>query len=123
MTTDGDQKLVQLTGHRRGLDVAATTALLGVHGALAFCTALWVGLSVMILDPCGYVACGDERWAAVGVRVAYVGALVLVLADLVLSLWRLVAAKRSWFIPVIFILAQLATAAVGFALVRAAGPV
>lgn len=106
----------------RSADIAATILLLLLHAALAFLGALGVGLSVMGLDPCGYVACGDERWATVGVAVAFVGGIVLVGADLVVCVRRLAGGRRAWFVAVLFTLGQVAVVAAGLGLVAAAGP-
>lgn len=107
----------------RGADVIVTGGLLIAHAVLAFLCVLAVSAFVMGLDPCGYVQCGDERWAGVGVRIALIGALVLVPADVGVSMWRLTAGRHAWFVPLLFCLAQIGTAAIGLAFVSAAGPV
>jgi hypothetical protein len=89
----GHRQPAARTRPRAVADITATVVLLIGHAALAFLSALWVGLSVMGLDPCGYVECGDERWAVIGVKTAFIGGPVLVVADLLVSIWRLANGK------------------------------
>jgi hypothetical protein len=111
------------TTDRRLVDIAATIVLLIGHVVLAFFAFLVVGLSVMGTDPCGYVQCGDQRWAGVGVETAMFGGLVLVVADLVVSTMRMARGRLAWFVPVIFCVAQVGLGIAGFAIVSLAGPV
>jgi hypothetical protein len=62
---------------RRPVDIAATIVLLIGHAALALFTYLAAGLVVMGTDPCGYMRCGDQQWAEVGVLTAMIGGLNL----------------------------------------------
>ncbi len=108
---------------RRPGDIAATIVLLIVHAALAVITYFVVGLSAMGTDSCSYRACGDQRWAGVGVESSLWGGLVLVVADLAISIAWMGKGRRTWFVPLLFCIAQVGLAVAGFALVSLAGPV
>lgn len=112
-----------LQTHSRAVDISAAVVALVAHAALAVLSVGWIALSVMTLDPCAYVECGDERWAWVGIRTAQIGGGVLVLADLVITGWRLTTGRRAWFVPILFCIAQIVLAAIGFEFMSAAGPV
>ena len=78
---------------------------------------------MMGTDPCGYVQCGNQEWANVGVLTAMIGGVVLVVVDLVVSIVRMAKGKPAWFVPVIFCVVQVGLGVAGFALVSLAGPV
>lgn len=80
---------------RRWIDVTATLILAVGHVALAIFSTFWVMASVMGLDPCGYVECGEEKWAGVGVYFAIVGSLVLLFADWCVIAYRWTAGKPA----------------------------
>ncbi|RDH75289.1 hypothetical protein DVS77_26680 [Mycolicibacterium moriokaense] len=92
------------------------------HAALTAITTMWVSLSVMGLDPCAYVACGQEHWAHVGVITAMIGGVTLFFADLGAVVARISAHKPAWFIPPSMCVAQGLLATACLIVVSWAGP-
>ena len=111
-----------LPSRRQIVDRVVAGVLVVAHAVLAAVTTLWVGLSVMGLDPCAYVACGDERWAHIGVATGMIGGLILLLADIGAVCVRIAALKPAWFIPVVMCVAQGLLTAGALQIVSWAGP-
>jgi Family of unknown function (DUF6264) len=110
------------TGRQLG-DVLATTALLVVHFLLLGGTITVLGLGVMSTDPCAYQKCGDPAWLDRAMNLALWAGGVILFADVVVTLIRLVHKRVAWFVPLIGCIAQLALAFGAVAMESLAGPV
>ena len=106
----------------RGLDLALAIPLLAVHAMIVMGTLMMVGFAAMGLDPCSYRACGDPRWADMGLSIVAISAAALPVADVILVIVQSARRRRAWPIPLVFCAVHLIVGAVCFALMLASGP-
>lgn len=107
----------------RTADVAATIVLLVVHGFLFAATIALLGLLVMGTDPCGAVKCGDGAWLNRAMMLGIWGGGVVLIADFVVAVYRVVRRRSAFFVPIIGCLAQVGLAIGAAAMDSLAGPV
>lgn len=112
----------RVSGRRRGLDLAVTIPLLAVHAMIVMGTLMMLGFAAMGLDPCGYRACGDPRWADIALTIVVVSAVALPVADLTVVILQWVRRRSAWPVPLAFCALHLIVGAVCFALMLASGP-
>lgn len=108
--------------HHRA-NVAATVALLVVHGLLYGASFVVLGLLVMSTDPCAYQKCGDPAWIDRAMALGAWGGGALLLLDIALAVYLLVRRKRAFVVPIVGCLAQVALGAGAVAMELQAGPV
>ena len=111
------------SGGRQLADVLGTIGLLVVHFLLFGGTITLLGLGVMTTDPCAYQKCGDPAWLDRAINVGLWTGGVILFADVVVTLIRLVRKRLAWFVPLIGCAAQLALAVGAVAMESLAGPV
>lgn len=105
-----------------GLDLAVGIALLAVHAMIVMGTLMMVGFAAMGLDPCSYRACGDRRWADIGLSIVTIAAAALPVADVILVIVQSARRRQAWPVPLVFCVVHLIVGAVCFALMLASGP-
>jgi hypothetical protein len=118
--------LAQNSGRSSGrqlADVLGTIVLLVAHFAFFTATFVMLGLMVMITDSCGYQKCGDPVWLDRAMNLSLWGGGVILFADVVIMVIRLVRQRVAWFVPLIGCIAQLALAFGAAAMESLAGPV
>lgn len=103
--------------------VIATIVLLTAHFLLFGATILVLGLLVMTTDSCAYQKCGDQAWLDRAMNLGLWAGGAILLADVVVTVIRLVRQRVAWFVPVIGCIAQLALAFGAAAMESLAGPV
>ena len=104
-------------------DIVATVVLLVAHLFIYGATIAIMGLLVMATDPCGYRRCGDPAWIDRAIGLAGWGGGVILLADVVFTLVRVLRLRRTWFVPLIGCAAQVALGVGAAAMELLAGPV
>ncbi|BBX48859.1 hypothetical protein GCM10009641_00950 [Mycobacterium cookii] len=104
-------------------DVLATVVLVIVHFGLYGATFVVLGLLVMGTDSCGYQKCGDPAWLDRAMHLGAWAGGVLLLADVALTLFRVVRKRVAWVVPLIGCIAQVALAFGAGAMESLAGPV
>lgn len=109
-------------GRRRGLGLAVAIPLLAVHAMIVMGTLMMLGFAAMGLDPCGYRACGDPRWADLALTIVVVSAVALPVADLTVVILQWARRRAAWPVPLAFCALHLIVGAVCFALMLASGP-
>jgi hypothetical protein len=118
--------LAQNSGRSSGrqlADVLGTIVFLIAHFGLFTATFVMLGLMVMITDSCGYQKCGDPVWLDRAMNLSLWGGGVILFADVVITVIRLVRQRVAWFVPLIGCIAQLALAFGAAAMESLAGPV
>jgi hypothetical protein len=118
--------LAQNSGRSSGrqlADVLGTIVFLIAHFGLFTATFVMLGLMVMITDSCGYQKCGDPVWLDRAMNLSLWGGGVILFADVVIMVIRLVRQRVAWFVPLIGCIAQLALAFGAAAMESLAGPV
>jgi hypothetical protein len=120
------RSLAQNSGRSSGrqlADVLGTIVFLIAHSGLFTATFVMLGLMVMITDSCGYQKCGDPVWLDRAMNLSLWGGGVILFADVVITVIRLVRQRVAWFVPLIGCIAQLALAFGAAAMESLAGPV
>ncbi|MEB3970264.1 DUF6264 family protein [Mycobacterium ulcerans] len=107
----------------RAVNVTLTIALLVLHAFLFVVTMLVLGLLVMGTDPCGYQTCGDPSWVDKAIGLGFWGGIVIFLADLIISVYRLARHNVAFVVPIIGCVAQLTLGIGAAAMESLAGPV
>ena len=113
----------ETASRHRPLDITATILLLIGHAVLQTAIAFFVALAVMGTDPCGYVKCGDQKWAWIGPEIAHYGGWILVIADVAVSIFLIVKGRVAWFVPVGFAFAGIVLGVICRWIISLAGPV
>ncbi|BBX60239.1 hypothetical protein TM48_04383 [Mycobacterium shottsii] len=107
----------------RAVNVTLTIALLVLHAFLFVVTMLVLGLLVMGTDACGYQTCGDPSWVDKAIGLGFWGGIVIFLADLIISVYRLARHNVAFAVPIIGCVAQLTLGIGAAAMESLAGPV
>jgi hypothetical protein len=110
------------SGHHLA-DVIGTIVLLVAHFFLFGATIMVLGLLVMTTDPCGYQKCGDPAWLDRAMNLNLWAGGVILFADVLVTVVRLVRQRVAWVMPLIGCIAQLAVALGAAAMELQAGPV
>jgi hypothetical protein len=108
---------------RQLADVLGTIVLLVAHFLFFGATIMVLGLLVMTTDPCGYQKCGDPAWLDRAMNVNLWAGGAILIADVVITVIRLVRQRVAWVVPLIGCIAQLAVAFGAAAMESLAGPV
>ncbi|CAM4274959.1 hypothetical protein MB901379_01483 [Mycobacterium basiliense] len=107
----------------RALDVALTIIFLIAHAFLFVLTMLVLGVLVMGTDPCGSQTCGDPSWVDRALALGFWAGIVIFLADLIITVFRLTRHVVAFVVPVGGCVAQVALGLGAAAMESMAGPV
>jgi hypothetical protein len=107
----------------RPVDIAATLALLAVHGFLFAATIALLGLLVMGTDSCGAVRCGDPAWIDRAMKLGIWAGAAALIADVVIAVHLLARRRAAFLVPIIGCVAQVGLAIGAVAMESLAWPV